>query len=130
MECGGRLLLTRGEQVFVAGERPNAGALRPPQRPCCTHASEYLVAGKDYKPTDEEFAAATMRRPNPNYSYDDRVAMKACYDVAYDDDTPENRTIKAHTKKQEEQDRKQIQRTLSSDPYAFCGMVEGAACRH
>ena len=72
----------------------------------------------------------TEARYDNNDNLKDSTKLDACLKAVWDDDTPENRMIEAHKAISLARDQKHIQEVLANDPYAFCGMVEGAACRH
>lgn len=93
------------------------------------NGEQYIYPGKDYPVTKEVLEDGETRRPNPRYSLNDGETRRECEHAAYNDDSPENRTIKAESDRRLERDQQHIQAVLASDPYAFCGMVEGAACR-
>ena len=61
---------------------------------------------------------------------DESPKLDECLKAVWDSDSPENRVIKAHQTISLERDQQHIQAVLANDPYAFCGMIEGAACRH
>jgi hypothetical protein len=65
-----------------------------------------------------------------NDNLEESTKLDACLKAVWDPSTPNNRVIKAGNDFAAWKDQQKIREVLASDPYAFCGMIEGAACRH